>query len=119
MPYHAAYQESGWRNDFGEAKWALIPVPFATLALLAVIGVYRAETPLGSGGLRGAAGIDGRTAYGGLATLLTLVFSLGGVATAIAVARANSHRVRKLAIVGAACSAVVLGILIGFAVATI
>jgi hypothetical protein len=118
MPYDPGYEEAGWRNDLTEAKWALIPVPPAVLALLGVIAVYHAHTDLGSGGLRGHSGIDGRTAYGGLATLLTLILSLGGVAIGVTVARTTSHRVRRLAIAGAASSTIVFGIFVGFAVAT-
>jgi hypothetical protein len=118
MPYDPGYEEAGWRNDVGEAKWALIPVPLAALAFLAVIAAYRAHADLGSGGLRGYSGIDGRTAYGGLATISTLVLSLAGIATGLTVAHTASHRVRKLAFAGAASSTIVFGVFVGFAVAT-
>lgn len=118
MPYDPGYEEAGWRSDVSEAKWALIPVLPAALTLAGVIAAYRAHHDFGSGGLRGYSGIDGRTAYGGLATLLTLVLSLGGIAIGITVARTTSHRVRKLAIVGAASSTIVFGALVGFVVAT-
>ena len=118
MPYDPGNEEAGWRSDVSEAKWALIPVLPAVLALVSVIAVYRAHRDFGSGGLRGHSGIEGRTAYGGLATLLTLVLSLGGIASGVTVARTTSHRVRKLAMVGAASSTIVFGIFVGFVVAT-
>ena len=118
MPYDRGYEDAGWRSDVGEAKWALIPVLPAVLALVGVITAYRTHTDLGSGGLRGYSGIDGRSAYGGLATLLTLILSLGGVAIGLTLARTTSHRVRKLAIAGATSSAVVFGIFVGLAVVT-
>jgi hypothetical protein len=117
MPYQPPYDEAGWRSDIGEAKWALLPVPFAALGLVAVIGVYRAHQHLGEGGLRGSE-IDGRTAYGGLATLLTLILSLGGIAIGVTLARGTSHRVRKLAIAGTAGSIIIFGLFVGFAIAT-
>jgi hypothetical protein len=85
---------------------------------MVVIAIDRADSHLGSGGIRGSTGIDGQTAYGGLAILLTLVVSLGGAATGVVLARTTTHRVRKLAVAGAACSTLVFGVLIGFAVAT-
>jgi hypothetical protein len=118
VPYHAVYEEPGWREDISEAKWALIPVPFAVLGFVAVTLVYRSNSHLGSGGIRGHSGIDGRTAYGGLATLMTLLLSLVGIATGVALALTTRHRVRKIATFGAACSTTVLGVLIGFALAT-
>jgi hypothetical protein len=118
MPYDPGYEEAGWRSDVSEAKWALIPVPLAVLALVAVIAADRAHGDLGSGGLRGYSGIDGRTAYGGLATIFTLVLTLAGIAIGLTTAQTSSHRVRKLAFAGAASSTIVFGVFVGFAVAT-
>jgi hypothetical protein len=117
MPYDPGYDEAGWWEDVRDAKWALIPVPFALAAFAAVIAVYRSEGDLGTGGLRSDA-IAGRVAYGGLASLLTLLFAIVGVASALAVVRTRTHRTRLVAIVGALLSSAVLVAFVAFSVAT-